>query len=309
MHDLDKIAADFLKFTPATRMSSTKRALEVLLSAYKEGAIYNAAFQDAKKVVDRTFETVWNASVATDFTTYWMPDKVTVSPRGIINNELGIVSGVRNALTLTKKVAKLKVYDPIVDTIKEILAAVVPLAAVIEELKTKIIKGRKPDPEVTARRAAQTANKTVKTCGCCFRPIAVLSNGRIADHGYTMPHAYGKNGSCPGRLFAPLEVSSDGLKYMIDAIRSRITKVEELIRKPPDTLHKHSFSMRKGLGEPVTKTSPDWDIVLKQYIGNLKTELRYTQDDLKSFETKLAHWKPAVTEMRQLISTLAQLVG
>jgi hypothetical protein len=310
MHDLDKIAADFLAVVEAPRIDKTRQALAKLLPVYNEGSIYNKEFQDLKGIVDRSYDYAFEALVGTDYTTYWLPDKTTVSPRGEIRNALGVGIGIRSSISAAKKVAKLKINDPHLDAVKRFLAACVPIAQALEVIKTKVVKGRKPitDPALIAKRAAQLASKTIKTCACCFRAIAVLGGGLIADHGYTLPTQWQKTSSCPGRNFKPLEVSSDGLAYMVDLLKKRLVQIDKLLENPPDTLHKKSFSY-KQLGDPVTRESPEWTTVLRQYMGGLASEKRQVHSQLDEYAHKLANWVPEINEsIGDLISELRTLV-
>ncbi len=295
--DVDSIAATFVAAVLPADADRAKKALGVLLPAYVAGSIYNAEFQDLKTTIDRIFERAFDALVRTDYTTYWEPDKQTVSAKGKIANELGFASGIRSSIAIAKKAAKLKLDHSHLDAIKQFLAACVPLAQIFEKLKKMTVKGRKPpSPEQAAKKAAQLANKIIKTCACCFRPIAVLPNGFIADHGYTLPFQDGKTASCPGRQFQPLEVSSDGLVYMIKALKTRLLVVQKALTDAPEKTSLLRKTYSKKLGTPVQKGDAEWNQLFRQYVGELENERDYTTGQLRSFETKLAAWKPKATE-------------
>lgn len=308
--NLDAIAAAFLAVVPPDRIEKTKRALSILLPAYNSGSIFNSEFQQWKTIVDRSFEEAYSALVRTDHTTYWEPDGETVSTRGQISKEMGRASGIRSSIALTKQAAKLKFDHPLVGEVKKLLAVCVPIAQIFEKLKTMVVKGKKPpSPEQVAKKQAQLAKKTVKTCGCCFRPIAVLPNGKIADHGYTIPHPGLKGGSCPGRKFQPLEVSSDGLKFMVQLHQGWIENIEELLKKAPTltSVPKDSFSKKS---EVVKKGEPDWDKAYKSYVVGLENDSERYSSQLKMYQKKLADWKPAKVDesLRELTSRLLLLI-
>lgn len=308
--DLDAIAANFLAVMPSERHEKTKKALAVLLPAYSSGTIFNADFQAYKSLVDRSFEDAFRDLRDHSFKTYWNPDGKTVSPQGEINNAMGFASGVRSSISMTKKAAKIKIQDPHLDAIKAFLAACVPLANIFEKLKTMVVKGKKPlSPEKAAVKAAQLAAKDLKTCACCFRSIAVIGNGLIADHGYTLPHAYGKTSSCPGRQFRPLEVSDDGLKHMIHLFTSQIESLEKALADLPSrtTLFFKSHDIKKS--ETIGKDDPRWEKTYKRFQSEREADLKYISARLKLFQTTLTNWKPAIVEsIRGLTAQLREEV-
>lgn len=301
--DLDKVAASFLAIVQPNRLEKSKRALEVLLPAYERGEIYNVDFKDYKAILDRSFEEAWNALTQKDATTYWLDPndfKKGLSIRGQIDDEIyTYVSGVRSALALSKKIAKAakKFKDPYLDTLRTFVDAALPLANVLEVLKTKTISGRKPlPPEKQAAKAAQLAKKDMKTCACCFRSIARYPNGLIADHGYSLPSIGFKTISCPGRQFKPLEVSSDGLKYMIDYLEGRAKQLKSAIKSFPEktTLRIQSYSKKPG--QEITKDDVRWSSTYKSQLGKLESDLRYTEQELREFQARLRTWKPTIEE-------------
>jgi hypothetical protein len=307
MQDLDKIANDFLLVMPPARMARVRQALGALLPAVREGSIYNSEFVDLKQVLDRAYDEAVETLTGTDFHTYWMPDKITKSPKGILRDTLGGSTGVRGSIFNLKKIAKLQ--GPEVEAARAFFLACIPMAQILETLKAKVIKGRKPNPEAAARKAAQNANKTIKTCACCFRSIAVLGNGKIADHGYQLPGIDMKTSSCPGQKFKPLEVSDEGLRYMVELLTGRIAQLEERIVTPPNVLYKPTFSKRQGLGDPIPKDTPEWNARLKQHIAGLKAELAATTDRLHEFQKHLTSWKPAALEsLQSIVGELRSLI-
>ena len=313
--DLDQIAANFLAVMPPERHDRVKRALGIIMPAYKAGAIYNAEFQDLKTSLDRSFEMAYDALTDISAGTYWNDPKDTskgISVRGQVRDELGFVSGVRNAIALSKKLTKLAktIKDPLIDNLRAFLDATLPMAHILEVLKTKTIKGRKPNPEAAAKKAAQLANKTLRTCACCFREIAVLGNGMIADHGYTLPQKWMKTASCPGRMFKPLEVSNDGLVYMVDRLTKQVAGVEKALANAPNvtTLLKASYSNK--VGTPVNKGEPGWDRLYQQHVTELTNDLDAAQGALTKFKKLLADWQPVQVEsLAQMAVRLRELVS
>lgn len=304
--DLDAVASGFLSITPAKRMDRVKNALHILLQGYTAGEIYNAEFKDLKMVVDRAFEDSYNERVRVS---YWIGDAHDVrNPDYAVYDALGYANGVRNAIAMSKKLAKMKPAERATcqkqwDIAKDFIDATLPLAQVLEILKTKTVSGRKPlSPEKAAVKAAQLAAKDLKTCACCFREIARYPNGLIADHGYTLPPSWGKTASCPGRKFRPLEVSDDGLKYMVDLLTGRCAEIEKAIAALPNrtTLLVQSYGKKH---EAIGPDDPRWKKTYDATLSEFQDDLKYTTKSLKQFEQRLASWKPA-ENMPESISSL-----
>ena len=286
---LDNATVDrFLALVPADRADRTRNALHVLQDGESAGAIYNRELMDAKRTIDRSYEEAFNDTKRSGGTgqSSWE-----------IHLELGSQSGIRSSIATSKKLIKTKLpYPEQIAAIRKLVTAALPIANLIEGLKKKVIKGKKPDPAVQARRAAVEANKLVMTCPCCFRSIAVLPSGLMADHGYTLPVHWGKTPSCPGRRFRPLEVSSDGVVFMIKKLSGDLKKInEELVEAPSKTSIYRPPRTRAGKGETITRDSPEWDRAYRQYVGNLESTRRMVEDQLAMFEQRLRQWKPTVT--------------
>lgn len=301
-NDLDKIHAAFLSITPAKRMNTTKSALEKLLKGYEAGEIYNVDYKDAKDILGYAVRDTWR-----DRTNHFWAGRGGNNPESDFEWWVGSISGLNDVLSRKKKLDKAKpstkisthsgrTFDSVdpafVQAAREIIDAAYPVAVIIKELKTKVVKGRKPlSPEKAAAKAAQLAKKDIKTCACCFRPIARLKNGLIADHGYTLPQQWMKTASCPGMRFQPLEVSDEGLKYMVDLLSKRVSALKTRIA---GTSKLKTLQKQKGYKNVVTITpdDPSWATELKAFKTSLEHDLKYTESTLSGFEDKLKNWKP-----------------
>jgi len=289
----DEVAAKFLSVVTAARQEKARRALAVVLPAYAAGSIFNADYKDAKDALNRAIEESYQANVRTPFLRGrgYTPEGGW-SPEYKIDQEVGHVSGLYEVLSFAKKVAKLKPQGAYGDALRAFAAAALPLAQLMNELKTKVVKGRKPDPEAAARRAAVDAKKTMRTCACCFRSIAVLHNGLIADHGYKLPSQWMKTASCPGGMFKPLEVSSDGLKYMVNGLTNMVKALSQQWANVNDL---KSITNRDWDGKVTTLTpeSLGWERAFQIYKFNLQREIGTTEQSLADYKARLASWKPA----------------
>lgn len=299
--DVDVVANKFLSITPAKRMNQVKSALGVLLPAYAKGEIYNTDYKNAKDILGYAVEGGWNERTKH----FWAGSGG--SPESTFMWWFGNVGNLHDLISKKKKIDKLKpttviskeqgrtvadVNPAYIQVAREFVNAAYPVALIVKEMKSKIIKGRKPNPAAVARRAAQLAKKDVKTCGCCFRSIARLRNGFIADHGYTLPQKWHKTASCPGGMFMPLEVSDDGLKYMVKIVGDRVKALTREVSRIPKLKKLSRKKNWKGDIETLTPDSPGWSSALKIHKANLEQELKRTKDDFKGYKDKLTHWKP-----------------
>ncbi len=298
--DVDAVAGKFLSVVSQKDKNLAKKWLGVLLPAYVKGEIYGSDYKEAKFVLGRIVDDAYKEK-----TKHFWVGRGGDNPESDFEWWLGSPSNLHELISKKKKLdkakptttiskhsgRKLKEVDPtFVNIAREFIDATHPVALIVKELKTKVTKGKKPDPAVQAKRAAQLAKKDMKTCACCFRSIARLKNGKIADHGYELPEKWMKTASCPGRRFRPLEVSDDGLKFMVKQLKSRVGVLEKSLGTTPKTIHRKKNW--KGEVETLTPDHPKWGEALRIHIANLKQELKRTEDDLASYQHKLDHWKP-----------------
>lgn len=282
--NVEVVASKFLAIVPEAKRASAERALALVLPAYAAGSIYNVDYKDANSWLSRVVEAAYRAHVAERFL-YGRG----YSPESELENKIGSPYGLHACLSGAKKVAKLAPAGEFGDALRSFYDAVTPLAALMAGLKEKVAMGRKPsaNPKVAAPPVFP-----IKTCGCCFRAIAVLPNGRIADHGYRLPHHWGKTGSCPGRRFRPLEVSSDGLVYMVETFTAEEAR---LVKALAGVAGIKSLIKRKncrGKVEVITPESPDWARVLAGHVADLNHALARARSGLTDYSKRLTNWKP-----------------
>jgi hypothetical protein len=314
---LDKIAADFLTIVPANRLERATVALHAVLTAYADGEIYNTVFKDAKETLGWCIDESFKAK--TRLFGSWKEDSPYLAQREANNDfswHLGFVSNLHNTISLANKLAKLKptttiskhngtkaseVSPDYIQVAQEFADATQPLALLFKELKPMIVKGRKPNPEAIARKAAELAKKDMKTCGCCFRTIARLQTGlrHIADHGFTLPYqgqGWGRQGGCPGSRFAPLEMSNDGLVYMVEGLTDQAACIKTAQEAAPE---KKSFTVKKNYwGKETVEVTPDdpsFPRLLSEYVRGLEKDLEFTKTELVRYTQLLAEWKPTHT--------------
>lgn len=307
--NLDKIATDFLVIVPAKRLERASKHIQTVLTAYADGEIYNVVYKEAKDYLGRCAEEGYKARTG-HFTGWDTTYPEQQEANSGFSWYLGHVMGLHSTISLHKKLAKLKptttvskhtgakaseVSPEFIQAAQEVADAAQPLALLFKELKSKIVKGRKPNPEALARKAAELAKKDMKTCACCFRAIARLKNGLIADHGFTLPYqGWGRQGSCPGGDFRPLEVSDDGLKYMVNGLKGRVAQLTEEFAAAPNTkVITRSKNYWSKETEEITSEHNAFASLLAGLVSGLERDLKYATQDLKRLEKLLAEWKPS----------------
>ena len=306
-HNVDKIAADFMAIVDQKDKQSAHRWLSVLLAGYANGEIYNADYKEVKFNLGRDVERAWRSR--TD--KYWV-GRGGDNPESSFLDLIGSPSNLTDILSRKKRIDKFKPtskvprygaddwkgsdVDPgFVSAAYDVISAAYPVALIVKEMKSKVVKGRKPpSKEVQAKKAAALAKKDMKTCACCFRVIARVKNGKIADHGFTLNNywGHGRSGSCLGREFKPLEVSNEGLKYMVKTLKARLKDLSKSKRTAPKltSLYKKKGWSGKNL-EKIGKDHPDWDRTMQMHMLNLDSDIKSTTNGLKDYEARLRVWQ------------------
>ena len=204
----------------------------------------------------------------------------------LAGKELAAEFGCREA---SKKLAKCDATCPAVQAMRDFVSEALPLAEAVASLKSMAVKGRAPS---LAPGKPANPNKSVKTCPVCFRSIAVVS-GSMALHGYKRPGSGWQTSSCEGAVrFQPLEVSSDGLVWLIGALGKRLTEIEasyagRFARESMDVLNRN-----KGVMEAITKDSPAWPRQFQAFVADLEFEMRGLRSELPRLNKRLAVWAP-----------------
>jgi hypothetical protein len=98
-----------------------------------------------------------------------------------------------------------------------------PITVNMDELKKFVVKGRRPSGKI----AIENPNKIIMTCPCCGRKIAVGTNDRMVNHGFQRPGYGWLVGNCIGVNHKPLEVSDEGLRYMVELLTNEHEKLIE----------------------------------------------------------------------------------
>lgn len=83
-------------------------------------------------------------------------------------------------------------------------------------------------------------------CPCCGREQAVLSNGRMSKHGYTVENGWFQ-GVCTGDSHQPMEVDASTTLALVERIVSEVAELKQKL-----------YKMEKGLIKPTQAASGPW---------------------------------------------------
>jgi hypothetical protein len=251
MPDYNAIAARFLALLPPQYGSRpyVERTLQTLFAVHASGGvIYNKNYQDAKRCLSDAVRDADDYQIHRPYT----------KGRGGDNPETRVTwtlmtYSLHDYIGKAKKLHKvLAEHRPSPEFQRDLIAfydAVLPVAQIVAELKDKVVKGRKPNPEAAARRMAVESRKVVRTCSVCLSNIGIL-HGVISDHGYRLPHAGGKTATCPGSGWPELERSSAGVQNVIEATTRHINAMVRRLEQAPtiESIQQRDYTGRRMSG-------------------------------------------------------------
>lgn len=263
-------------------------AIECVRQGCELGSIRNADFQRAKQELSRVADDAWKVCVSDP---YFYGGKWESWPKDVteLYDSIMILS-LHDVHATAKKVAKSKATGAAVDAMRAYCAEVLPVAEAVTSLKSKVVMGRAPKAE-----PAKPVNpsKVVKTCAVCFRPIAVVGE-TMAHHGYKRPGEGWQTASCAGVRFKPLEVSSEGLRWLIGALRERHEGLgqsyEQRATHPEFLLHRAGG--RAAPAVKVMRGEPLWPQLFERHLAETLSERAAIEFELPRLEKLLADWKP-----------------
>ena len=265
-------------------------AVERVLAGIEAGSIRNVAYQDVKYEAGQAAADAWSKHVASPFFYGGQWEKLPPDVNELYDSIM--ILSLHDVIATAKKVARSKAQGPAVDAMRAFCAEALPLAEAVASLKGKVVKGRAP----SASPKPVNPNKVVKTCPVCFRPIAVVA-GRMAHHGYTRPEIGFQTASCAGIRFKPLEVSSEGLQWLIGELRKRL---ELRKRAYAERATQPEFLMARqghnGAAIKVMRGDAHWPQVFTQHVVELRAEIAAIERELPTLDKMLADWKPEAVQ-------------
>lgn len=276
-----------------SRAAHTRRALDVILHGKLDGMIYGPEYKDAKDTLSHRFEEAYEAKIRAPY----MHGKGN-TPDSEWEDKLGSTYGLHSAISVAKRLAKLPpAPTPEFDhDVRAFFAATQPIAVMIADLKSKVIKGRKPNPAVIAKKAAVAASRVGRDgeCQICQHRQILDSRGNLVLHGYQRPgHGY-IVGDCFGVGHPPWEVSSDALAEWIELVKKRSVQAAQDAVKTAKltTINVNRGSDRNPRMVTLTKGDPGFESEIEKRVRGLKQQATWLADDAKRETRRLQTWKP-----------------
>lgn len=284
---------EFPAFFPILRAHARKPerfdlAVQVLIRGHADARIRKKDHDEAKQILGDAVYRSWNATIGEPF---FHAGRWETQPAEVRKLMEGTTPGnLHEVLHFAKKLAIVPSQAPALQAMRALVAEALPLAQAAAELKPMIVKGREPNPEPAA---PANPDQVRATCSCCFRGIAVTPAGKMAHHGYQRPFEGYQTRSCDGTRFPPLEVSTEGLEWLIwhmeehrDQVQDRLDRKEELT--------KIFYSVRERgqvVNKSIEKGDPDWERRLRSWEVAGREELRQTQGALERLGKALEEWR------------------
>lgn len=263
-----------------------EQALDHLNEGLLTGSIRNIEMKDVKRWCSDIARDLWDEKVAD---VHFNSGKYAKLPKDLVDLYYSInIMGIHSLSSIDKKLQKTKLDHPMIDDMRSLVAELMPLATTIDSLKTGVVKGRAPSTEPPK---PVNPNKVVKTCPCCQRAIAV-GGGTMVHHGYQRTGNGWQTNSCPGIRFPPLEVSSAGLKWMIESHEESLQHTIKL-QAEKDSVKSLPTNIA-GNVVTITPESSRWRNTFRAYEERLERDIRWYTDDLVTMKKRLADWKPEV---------------
>lgn len=263
-------------------------AVQVLTQGLAEERIRKKDHDEVKQILGDAVYRSWNATIGEPFFHAGRWETQPAEVRRLM--DAATPSNLHEVLHFAKKLGGLTSEAPAILAMRALIAEALPLAQAAAELKPMIVKGRVPNPEPAA---PVNPDQVRATCSCCFRGIAVTPVGKMAHHGYQRPFEGYQTQSCDGTRFPPLEVSTEGLEWLIWKTEEHRDDLQDRIDRK-DSLTKLTFSVReKGqvVRKSVEKWDPDWDRHFRSWESAARSEQVYLAATLKKLGEALAHWK------------------
>lgn len=157
-----------------------------------------------------------------------------------------------------------------------------------------------------ARRQAELdSGKTVMSCSCCLRGIAIRPDHRMHHHGYERPGLGYQTASCMGIGYRPLEESVDGARAVASYLATREINLTKTLRTTPKlkTLYvQRSFPKAGGKRwetearlVTIDPTDATWAEELASHIARIERELAQTKTERIAFDAIVAAWHEGMT--------------
>jgi hypothetical protein len=282
-----QIPEDFpLLLQDARQPDRIRAAIDLFRDGLAAGGIRNVDFQDAKSRLGRALEQAWERQVGAPFfhSGRW---ETQPEPVQALNHACNPHS-LHDLLSVAKRLAASDATGPAVDAMRALTAEVLPLAEAARELKGLVVKGRAPAPTKPVNPDQQRG-----TCSCCFRDTAVIETGHMAHHGYKRPGDGAQSPSCAGIRFPPLEVSTEGLEWLVWSTSERLWADRERLsrRDEMSTITYEAHEKGKLVPRKISKGEEGWDKVLRAWTRMMEHAVQSGERLLDHLEGELETWR------------------
>lgn len=262
-------------------------AVETIVAALAAGSIRNSDLNDAKSVLSRAADAAWKKHVSEPF--FWAGKREAHPEATRELYDSIMIMGLHDVISASKKIARSKAIGLARDAMHAYCEEVRPLSDAVASLKPLVIKGRAPR---TVPAKQENPNKIVKTCPVCFRQIAV-QRGTMSHHGFQRPGFGSQTASCPGIRFKPLEVSSEGLEWLVSVLQERLTLLsgayERRATQPEFLYVKEGYN---GALVKISRADERRAQAFKRHVNELRSEMSSLKHELPTLQKMLAEWKP-----------------
>lgn len=286
----DQIPTRFDLLRPEGRQGEKfDEAIAALRTGVADCAIRKVVLDGVKSTLGRAADKAWERNVQEPF---FYAGRYLEQPQEIQDLYHAVnVSSLHDCHSARKKIDRAGLEGPVIDAMNAVMSEALPLAEAVRDLKDHVVKGRAPNPNPPV----PNPGKEIGTCSCCMRGIAVAGQG-MAHHGYQRPGTGQQTSSCSGIRFPPLEVSTEGLEWLIGVTRDQLARTNERLNEV-DTLTEIRWAERdrkspNGFVQKICKSDePDWPRVHRRYVANLQTEIRGTEGQIAFLGEELVKWQ------------------
>jgi hypothetical protein len=201
------------------------------------------------------------------------------------------INTVTDAARFHKKYSSKESESPVWRAAVAVTREFASLQAVVDQAKTKLVKGRVPDPNAKPKEV--NPNQVRATCAWCLANQAILADGRMVHHGYLRPGWMTQTASCQGVRFKCLELSDDGLKARHAVVIKERETYRSAIAAAPS---RKKIGMNEiGWGkntDVITPDQPMWKTALETLVQSLSWRLSMIEKEIDTIGTMLRAWKP-----------------
>lgn len=281
------IPAEFPLILGAVRRPETVRdAIDVLRRGQVFGTARSVDLAAARTRLGRAVEEAWTRQVAEPYFHAGRWSMHSTELRAL--HDACSPSSLHDVLLAHRKLSASPLEGPVMSAMRELIAEALPLAEVARDLRDSVTKGR-----VAAPPRPANPDQVRGTCSCCFRDAAVLETGHMAHHGYQRPGYGVQTSSCAGTRFPPLEVSVEGLEWLVENTTRRLDETRAQLDRAAgmDRLHLPVMDRGRMIRKEFLREDPDWAKALSNWTRMTAAWIGSESRHLDDLNGKLDHWR------------------